>query len=390
MIDIKEKSNCSGCTSCMAVCPVGAIKMVEDQEGFKYPVVDKAKCINCGLCEKVCPYNKDYFNEKAYKTAKVYGGWSNDEEYRKRGTSGGVFSNFAKYILENNGAVCGAVYNNNLEVEHIVTQNFEDVKKMNGSKYVQSDLKNVFKEVKEYLEKDIKVLFTGTPCQITGLLKYLQKDYDNLYTLDIVCHGVPSPKVFRKYKKYLEEINKSKLKEISFRTKITGWKRYSTYAKYENGKEEIMYASENPYMRGFLKDIYLRPSCNNCISSKLPRNSDITLGDFWGVNNCYPNLDSEMGTSLMLINSPKGENLLNEIKNKINVSECELEPSIKDNPAIRTSAKINPKRTEFFEKLDNTSFESLAKKYFPKTSLVKKIYYKIRGALGKIKRLIIK
>lgn len=390
MIKIEDNKKCSGCTSCYAVCPVGAIEMIEDNEGFKYPKVNEEKCIKCGLCNKVCPYNKEYENKNAYETAKVYGGWSYNEEYRERGTSGGVFSNLAKYILENDGFVCGAVFNSELEVEHILTSNFEDVKRMNSSKYVQSNLKNIFKEIKEKLDGGKTVLFTGTPCQITGLLSYIQKDYENLYTMDVICHGVPSPKVFRKYKKELEKKYGSRLKEYSFRSKRTGWKKYSTYAKFENGKEEVMYAQDNVYMRGFLKDVYLRPSCNNCISSKLPRNSDLTLGDFWGVEIQYPNLDSTKGTSLVLANTAKGESLINAIKENVKLEECELEKSIKYNPSIRTSVKENPNRKEFFENVDIKSMDDLSKKYFPKTSFIKKVSNKIRSVLGKIKKMILK
>ena len=385
MIKIINKKNCSGCTACYSICPVSAITMVEDEEGFRYPKVDVDKCINCGACDKVCIYENNNIINDTFDEPKVYGGWSKDTEYRKNGTSGGVFSNIAKYVIDNNGVVCGAAFDKNLEVKHIIVDNMIELKKINGSKYVQSNITNILYEIKQILDKGTLVLFSGTPCQVTGLLKFLNKKYPNLITIDLVCHGVPSPKVYRKYIEYLESKNKSKLEEIAFRTKITGWKRYSTYAKYKNGKYEIMYSKDNPYMRGFLRDIYLRPSCSNCMSSKLPRKSDITLGDFWGVAKKYTDLDDDKGTSLVLVNSPKGEAVIYKIFETLNLKTCKLEYAIADNPALINSAKENSNRISFFKELDNKSFDYLSKKYFPKINLV----YKLRNkALLIIKKLI--
>lgn len=383
MIKIEEKTRCSGCTACYAKCPVNAIKMVEDSEGFKYPQVDKKKCVDCGICEKVCPYITEY-TENSLENLVAYGGWSKKTEYRKNGTSGGVFSNIAKYVIDNKGIVCGAIYDKNLEVRHDIIDAIEDICKLNGSKYVQSNLSHMFKTVKEYLEENTMILFTGTPCQVTGLLSFLGKQYDNLITIDLACHGVPSPKVYRKYKNYLENKNRSNLKSINFRTKITGWKKYSTYTKYENGKEEIMYASKNPYVRGFLQNVYLRPSCSNCISSKLPRNADITLGDFWGVENSYPELYNNEGTSLILVNSKKGEWLIEKILEDVFIKKCDIKLALKDNKAIISSVQPSLHREKFFKELDKLPFDKLSEKYFPKISIINRIYNKIKFLGSKI------
>lgn len=377
MIKLEDKTKCSGCTSCYNKCPVKAIKMVVDTEGFKYPVVDYDKCIKCGLCLKSCPYKEKYINKESFKKPIAYGGFSNNDKYRDKATSGGIFSHLAKYVIEQGGFVCGAVFNEKLNVQHIIIDNIKDIEKINGSKYVQSDLGNMFNEIKLLLDDNKLVLFSGTPCQVTGILKFLGKEYSNLITVDLICHGVPSPLVFDKYKKFLEEKNKSKPNKIYFRTKLTGWKSYSTYVKFDSGKELIQKSGENPYMRGFLKDIFLRPSCSNCISSKLPRDSDITLGDFWGVQNNYKELDDDKGTSLILVNTTKGKTLIEDIKDDVNIKKCDLNVSISGNPSLINSVKTNAKREQFFIEINNTNFEKASKKYFPKMNVISKVKNKI-------------
>ena len=221
MIDIKDKSKCCGCSACVNICPNNAISMDIDDDGFKYPIVDVGKCINCGLCEKACPYNNEYIKKNIYDKSIAYGGWNNDDEIRKKSTSGGIFSAISKYILNNNGVVCGAIYNEKFEVVHEIIDNIDDLEKIYGSKYVQSDLKDNFRRIKKYLNDGRLVLFSGTPCQVSGLNSFLVKEYENLYTCDIVCHGVPSPKVFEKYKRELEEANNSEILNINFRDKVS-------------------------------------------------------------------------------------------------------------------------------------------------------------------------
>lgn len=384
MIQITDKTKCCGCSACYNICPKNAIQMVEDENGFKYPVVDKEKCINCGLCEKVCPYNNEYTKKEIFSTSLAYGGWNTDEEIRKKSTSGGVFSAIAKYIFDNNGVVCGAIYDNDFKVVHDIAYNMEDLKKMNGSKYAQSDMKNNFKRIKEHLENNKLVLFSGTPCQVAGLNSFLGKEYENLYTCDIVCHGVPSPKVFEKYKKELEEKNSSKIADINFRDKISGWQGYSFSTQFKNDKKYTEKSNKNEYMKAFIGDIDLRESCPTCKFAKLPRYTDFTLGDFWGVDNCYPELNKDnKGTSLVLVHTQKGKDLLLENKD-IFIKQCDLSKSIKGNPSILEHKPANKNREKFFKELENTEIAALVNKYIPKPSLAKKILGKSKVIFNKI------
>lgn len=383
MINIRDKSKCCGCSACINKCPKDAIIMVEDKNGFKYPQVDMDKCINCGLCEKVCPYNNEYDKKEAFEKSIAYGGWNKDENIRATSTSGGVFTNIAKHIIEKNGIICGAVYDKDLKVVHDLVDNLEDLKKMNGSKYVQSDLKDNFRKIKEKLDKGVYVLFSGTPCQVSGLNSFLGKEYDNLYTCDIVCHGVPSPKVFEKYKKELEKENKSKLVNLNFRDKTTGWQGYCLSTKFNNEKTYSVKASQTSYMKAFLSDIDLRESCPTCKFAKLPRYTDFTLGDFWGVDECYPNLNLDnKGTSLILVHTKKGDDLLNNLKD-IHIQKCDLNKAIKGNSSILKHLPAHKNRDVFFKELDKDNLNILVEKY-TKVPIYKKIIKKIKNIIKKV------
>ncbi len=378
MIKITDKTKCCGCTACASKCPKEAIKMVEDEEGFKYPIIDLEKCINCGLCEKVCPYNNEYKNKKIFNESIAYGGWNKDEEIRKISTSGGIFTSIAKNIINNNGVVCGAIYDKDLNVIHDIIDNVEDLKKVNGSKYVQSDMKENFKKVKWHLDNNRLVLFSGTPCQVAGLSSFLGKEYENLYLCDIVCHGVPSPKAYNKYKSELEELDSKKLKSINFRDKCTGWQEYSFSARFNDNSNYIEKAAENSYMKAFIGDIDLRKSCSTCKFAKLPRYVDFTLGDFWGVDNYYPELNKEnKGTSLILVHTEKGEKLLQKDDN-IFIQQCNLQKAIIGNPSILQHNPPNKNRDKFFAELEKVHFDDLVKKYIKKPSMIRKILRKIK------------
>lgn len=383
MINIKDKSKCCGCSACMNKCPKDAITMVEDEYGFKYPQVDMEKCINCGLCEKVCPYNNEYDKKEVFEKSIAYGGWNTDENIRAISTSGGVFTSIAKYIIEKNGVVCGAIYDKNLNVVHDIVDNLDDLKKMNGSKYVQSDMKENFRKIREKLDKGVYVLFSGTPCQVSGLNSFLGKEYDNLYTCDIVCHGVPSPKVFEKYKKELEKENNSKLVDLNFRDKVSGWQGYSLSTKFDNKKSFSVNASKTSYMKAFLSDIDLRDSCPTCKFAKLPRYADFTLGDFWGVDECYPDLNPDnKGTSLILVHTKKGNDLLNGLKD-IHIQECDLDKAIKGNPSILKHLPANKNREKFFNELDSNNLNTIVEKY-TRVSIIKKVLRKGKRIVKKM------
>lgn len=375
MEQVLEKSKCTGCTACMNICPKGAITMQEDNTGFKYPVIDQEKCINCGLCKKTCPV----LNTKENKSInECYVGYNKDEEVRLNSSSGGIFSLIANYILDQKGIVIGAAFNKENELKHIAIEKNKDLKKLMGSKYLQSDLENIFKYVKENI-KNKKILFVGTPCQIGGLKAYIKSDYNNLICIDIVCHGVPSPKLFRKYIDELEQEN-GKLLNYNFRDNSTGWDTYSNTATFKN-KEIKEDRKDNKYMKLFLSDIALRQSCFNCNFKLGNKYSDITLGDFWGIKNYYPEMYNKSGVSAIIINTELGKEIFNNINKNIEYKECKLEEIVSGNPSLKVSGKEPKNREEFFKELNNQSISNLTKKYQKKVSLINKIKRKIKSLI---------
>lgn len=359
MIEIKDKSKCSGCHSCMNICPKNCIEMKVDEEGFWYPTVDKEKCIECGLCEKRCPILNDMSIEN---TPQAYACYNKDEEIRKESSSGGIFTLLASYIIDNGGIVYGAAFNQNFEVEHIEVTNKQDLSKLRGSKYVQSKLGNTYSKIKEHLNQNKLVYFSGTPCQIDGLLCFLNKKYDNLICQDIVCHGVPSPKVWQYYLNTLDKPKSADLKYISFRNKDNGWEDYNFKIQYNN----FTYVEnhlKNVYMKSFLSNLCLRPSCYDCHSKSLHRNSDITLADFWGIKEVCPELYDNKGTSLVFINSNKGKSLFNKIIENIKYKEVDITKASKYNSAAFKSVSKPEKRDKYMNNIFNNKFDKYSKKY---------------------------
>lgn len=356
MIEIKDKSKCSGCHSCMNICPKNCIEMKVDEDGFWYPAVNKEKCIECGLCEKRCPILNDMSIEN---TPQAYACYNKDEKIRKESSSGGIFTLLASYIIENGGIVYGAAFNQNFEVEHIEVTNKQDLSKLRGSKYVQSKLGNTYSKIKEHLNQNKLVYFSGTPCQIDGLLCFLNKKYDNLICQDIVCHGVPSPKI---WKHYLKKFDLEKNAKISFRDKSTGWDTYSFSIK-QNSNSFKELSSQNEYMKVFLKDLCLRPSCYDCHSKSLHRNSDITLADFWGIKEVCPEMYDNKGTSLVFINSVKGKKIFNKILKDIKYQEVNINEASKHNPSSFKSVNIPEKREEYMNNVFDNEFNKYSKKY---------------------------
>lgn len=376
MKEILEKSRCTGCSACASICPKGAIKLVEDNEGFKHPEIDQSKCINCGLCKRTCPVLN---TEENSSLNRCYVAYNKNNEMKKTSSSGGIFDAIARKVLSDNGIVIGAAFNDNMELEHIALEKIDDLEKLKGSKYLQSNINNMFSYIKEKIN-DKKILFVGTPCQVAGLHAYLKKDYDNLICIDLFCHGVPSPKLFNKYIKELEDDNSSKVVKYNFRDKKTGWDTYSNIASFENDNEISELQSNNSYMRLFLSDIALRESCYNCNFKIGNKYSDITLGDFWGVQKYYPEMYSKNGVSAIIINTEKGKLIFESISDDLEYKECKLEEIEDGNPSLKSSGKYPKKRREFFENIDNLSIKRLEKKY-ASVSLIKKIK-------GKIKRII--
>lgn len=378
---ISDFRECVGCFSCVNACPKNIIEMQYDEEGFLYPVVDRKNCINCGKCIKVCPViSLNKADDFSKNDVKAFACINNNLKIRKESSSGGIFSALAMYIICAGGSVVGAAFDENWDVVHCTIDNLEELKKLRGSKYVQSRIENCFKIVREKLFNNELVLFSGTPCQIAGLKAYLQKDYDNLFTVDIICHGVPSPGI---WKKYLREVyGKYDIDKIEFRNKVNGWMDYSFCIKHKNG---IIYKdiSEELFMQGFLRNLYLRPSCYQCKFKTVHRNSDLTIADFWGIDSLYPDLNDNMGTSVVFVHSSKGDFLLKNIEKNIVMQEVNTEDAVNYNKAMIESSNVHKNRDKFFEeyKKNDSKVEKIIKKYYFDKGLRKRISYLLRNKL---------
>lgn len=341
-----NKKECCGCTACLHICPVECITMQEDEEGFLYPIIKTEYCIHCHKCEKICPiHSADTINMKT----KTFVGYSKDEEIRKQSSSGGIFSVIAEWILQQGGVVFGAAFDENFEVHHIAIETKEELSKLRGSKYVQSRLENVYPEAKQYLEMNHKVLFTGTACQIAGLKKYLHKEYDNLYTVDVLCHGVPSPKIWRMYLEDKKKQYNTKITTIEFRNKESGWNNYSMNILFYDMQQYLVHFFEDKFMKMFLSNIDLRPSCYECHFKSFPRSSDMTIGDSWGIENYMPDMNDDKGTSVILIHSLKGEGMFEAIRENLIVRKAELEKVLPPTADSRRSVEMHPNRKKYLE-----------------------------------------
>ena len=342
MIRIKNKKECCGCGACAQRCPKQCITMQSDKEGFAYPVVDTKQCSDCGLCDKVCPVMNQQPEQAPVAT---YAAINSDQAVREESSSGGIFTLLAEETIKKDGVVFGAAFNSNWQVEHTFTDKKNELSKFRGSKYVQSSIGNSFAMAEKFLKEGKEVLFSGTPCQIAGLKRFLRKEYKNLKTVDFVCHGTPSPLVWRKY---LNEVcrsnNISDITDIQFRNKAEGWKKYSLLIKYTGkGKEEAFRETldENLFMKCFLSNLSLRPSCYQCPTRNGKSDSNITFGDLWGAEQICPEIDDDRGLSLVIVR--KEQPLPQCDKIKIPYSEA-----LKYNPSIEHDVQEPQKRSKFF------------------------------------------
>ncbi len=349
MINITSKDLCCGCSACVNVCPKKCISFKEDCEGFLYPSVDAAVCVDCGLCEKVCPViNKN--DERV--PIHTYAVKHPDEKIRLSSSSGGLFTYLAEMVIDNGGVVFGARFNDQWEVVHGYTETKEGLAPFRGSKYVQSNMGDSYVLAEGFLKSGRTVMFTGTPCQIAGLKKYLRIEYDNLLAVDVVCHGVPSPMVWRKY---LEEATGreglSTVRNINFRDKSTGWKNYSVAIDVSKG-HAISKFPENDYMRAFLLNLSIRPSCFNCPAKAGRSCADITVGDFWGIDKVKPEIDDDKGISLALTYC---ENEL--MDSSLFMDEIPYTDAVRYNKCIINSVNEPVNRGYFFKQLSRGGFK---------------------------------
>lgn len=383
-----EKKFCSGCTACINICPVDCISMEKGLDGFLYPKPDNLKCIKCKKCEHVCPQLKKI---RFQDQQEFFAAYNLDLSVREKSTSGGIFYLIAKNFIERGGIVYGAAYMEDFDVSHICVESLDGLKRLQGAKYVQSTLGKIYTDVKKRLLEDRLVLFTGTPCQIAGLSSFLETEYDNLYTIDLVCHGVPSADTWHKYIKYRKDEDKQKEQavDINMRSKQSGWSHYnySIVFHYKNEKSYIAKSADDPYMRAYVSNLIIRPACSNCRYKGSQRLSDLTLGDFWGIWSSHPEMDDNRGTSLIITNTEKGTRLLDILSGTCRIQHVDKEEAIKENPSFSIASSYNELSKEVLLRLNKESF-SIITAYLPECKLSNKlslkevvydIWIKIRG-----------
>lgn len=386
MIIYEKKEDCCGCNACFNICPKDAIEMVEDEKGFKYPSVNN-KCIECKLCVSVCPLKQDV---KEVKQLGVYAIKNKNKEIRENSSSGGFFHSLAEYVINNGGYVFGAVYDEKFDVYHMGTNDLRECDKFKGSKYVKSDINTTYKEVKSLIKANKLVLYSGTPCQIHGLKTYLENiNQENLITCDNVCHGTPSPKIFREYKNELENKYNSKIQNFTFRYKVDNTTQ-NIYASFENGKEYIANSSVDKYYKLFLDNINLRESCFNCKYSNTNRIGDFSMADFWGIEKSIKNFDDGKGVSLVIVNNLKGKLRFDKIIDKFIIEKSNINDALQTNLVHPSIPSKNKER--FWTSYLNHGYEYSINK-FTKTSVKSKIKILLKnilmkmGILDKVKRM---
>ncbi|QHQ59955.1 4Fe-4S dicluster domain-containing protein [Anaerocolumna sedimenticola] len=382
MISISDKKYCSGCNACVQKCPKHCIKMVEDEEGFLYPSVNKNECVDCGFCEKVCPVINA--KEDKQKVA-AYAAYANDDDIRMKSSSGGLFTLFADQILKDNGVVFGAAFDIDFMVHHVAIESVEELSRLQGSKYLQSRIENTYQQAEQYLKSGRKVLFTGTACQIAGLKQYLGKEYDLLYTVDVLCHGVPSPKVWKRYLNYQEKYHGGAVTRTIFRQKEFGWKSYALKLQFSNSSAYEQIFQKDLFMQMFLSNICLRPSCHACKFKSLDRPSDITIGDSWGIGQYMPDMDDDKGTSVVLIHSEKGQKLFDLCESEMLFKEAEVDKILPPTADSRKSVAMHSGRKNFFKELNDGS-SILKLENVLKPSLLRRVLRKCKAVVKKMIR----
>lgn len=365
MIEIEKKESCTGCGACKAICPKSCISMKTDEEGFWYPQVNVNACIDCDKCKKVCPVLNKKEIEKDSIATKAIAAYNKDLEIRRESSSGGIFTLLAKYVLAKKGMVYGAALSEDCKaVCHIGIEDEKELYKLRTSKYVQSDIGNAYICAKKQLDDGRIVLFTGTPCQIEGLYSFLGGDRINLFTQDIVCHGVPSPYIWKRNVEYLEKKYKKTIKSVSFRDKEKGWENIYVRYMFSDGQIiRLQAATQDLYFKAFGQNLTLRPSCYECSFKKVQRLADITLADFWGINDYFPELNDSNGTSLVMIHSKKGETIWRELEINLIQKSCEIEIVKKVNPCVCNSVNRPSKRKKLMKKISGRSIDGVLKRY---------------------------
>lgn len=354
---LANNNDCCGCGACENICSANCITMLSDSEGFSFPTVDYKKCIACGMCEKVCPIVK--FDDKLPCDIKAsYAAFSKNEKIRLESSSGGVFSELAMYVLQNGGAVFGCRMSKDCKTAfHTLVETEDKLQYLRGSKYVQSEICLTYRKTKELLTSGRQVLYSGTPCQIAGLKAYLgSKSYNNLFTVDFICHGAASPVAWKRYLQLLEDKFNTKAISIFFRNKLYGWKIFNLTCNFENKFTYRGKIGEDLFLKGFVSNYYLRKSCYSCKFKGESIQSDVTLGDFWGVENALPEINDNKGLSVVLVHSDNGQHIINAVSEKMTLIEVPAEKALASNPSYCKSVPKNKIRKAFFKDLNRKKY----------------------------------
>ncbi len=348
---VEKKELCNGCRACEQICPEKCIHMVRDEEGFLYPYIMQDKCIKCGKCKKIC---KAVELRSAENLKICYAARTKNNKICMNSSSGGVFYVFASEVIKKGGVVCGAVYDENYYVYHKFAESIDDLWDMMGSKYAQSDTKNTYEKVRDFLKDGRLCLYSGTPCQIAGLTSYLGYEDEKLICLSIICHGVPSPLVWEKYLDLQKgRYGEAKISKINCRDKYWGWRNCSLKIEFMKYTYHEVY-TEDLFMQGFIENLYLRPSCYSCRAKGEKQRADIIIGDYWGIEEYHPELDDMRGVSAVIINSQKGKCFFDDVKREFKLVLSRYEDIMKENLVVEYSVDINEKRKEFFNEFNLT------------------------------------
>lgn len=345
-----NKAECCGCRACEQSCPAGCIHMEADEEGFIYPVIDRERCTDCGICHKICGSLGIEKKEDWQRTKiRAYAVKNKDFEIRKMSSSGGVFYELAGEIISRGGRVFGAVFDAGFKVVHVGTNEYDMLNPMCGSKYVQSDTGRTYTEVRDSLWDGKWVLYSGTPCQVAGLKSFLRESYEKLVCVSVICHGVPSPLIWEKYLDIKRKEHQGEnIEAIEFRNKVNGWRNFTFKIVFAPDDVEQAEFRKDLYMQGFLQNLYLRPSCHECKAKTVRQDADIIMGDYWGIPEYHKNFCDNMGISAVIVNTKKGMQIWDAVKDKFDVEITELNYIEQGNPVLYKSVPNNPRRDKFF------------------------------------------